>query len=246
MKTRNVALATMALATMALAACGQTAVPGNPAPGGPPVTQGPAPTNGPTGDPVGDQPTWDNAPTVDDMPAVGESWELTDEYEGWGPSGLTPCQSGVIDAETVLFREFTDGTGEWVIRTVTLGFSSAGEAGATHEDIGEWYLSCAEYQGDDYGQVSVWQEPGEIPVSDDSRELGDLVGFTGATVALVEEGSDIGLITNGMMIQVDDRVTWLIADGMGMDQNCGLNDEDPGGQCDVFALADGIAERLAG
>lgn len=251
-------------ATMGMAACGNDngniASPEPTATGevnggpGPEVTPTPEDTEtaeaSPTEEPGTDQPTWDNAPTVEDLPEVESvSWELADEYEGWGQAALTPCQAGTIDAETVLVREFSDETGGWAVIGATMGFASADEATAAREAIVDWYVACDEHAGEEFDAAELWIEPGEIPVAD---ELADAVGdrepveLTGTTVALLSDDTDTGFITSGTLVQVEDRLTWLVSQHEGMDFNCGLVTDDVVEQCPEFAVVNDVGLRLIG
>lgn len=266
------ALAALASASLALTACGtgDTTVPGDQPPEDPfpPVEEPEEPsveeptepedpveptetTEEPTEPPVnGEQPTWDNVPTIEDLPGLeAGSWTMLDEYEGWTDGAtLTPCQDGTIDAETVLIREFATDDGGWTMIGITMGFTSAEEATAAREEVIDFYVTCPERGSDDHEDAEMWIEPGEIPMS---GELADAVGdrdpvaLTGTTVTLSNDDAEMGLITSGTLVQVEDRLTWLISQHEGMDHNCGLEDDDElVVQCPEFFVSGNVGLRL--
>lgn len=210
-----------------------------PADDGPAQSPEPSEPASPTG-----QPTWDNVPVAEDLPPTADMWVALGDSEL--AVDLMPCQTEELEGVTVMVRAFEDSTGAWQMTAVTLGFADEATATRAHQQIMGFYDDCAE-NWDREGEVLEWIKPGEIPVPEGLSEVVEAatIQLSGATVAIVEDGEEEGLISSGTVVQVGDRLTWLISQGMGMDFNCALVADGDVGQCAEFAVAADLALRLA-
>lgn len=198
------------------------------------------------------QPSWDNVPTLEDLPALDEvTWEVTLEHEEWAQVTLSPCEPDEnLQPLTLLIREFVDTTsGEWYLAAATMGFPTTEDATRARQLISESYFTCADHAGEGFADVQVWIEPGEVPVPDEltaASEGLEPVGITGMAVALTFPENPVGLISSATVVQAGSRLTWVASEYSGTDLNCGLVATDVVEQCPIYAIAGDVGVRLAG
>lgn len=215
-----------------------------------PVPSEPEPTASPTN--TAHQPTWDNVPGPDDLPATDiMTWGIAEERETWSAAGpweagsLQRCVGTEVGADTVLIRGFDGEPGEWDITAVTLGFPDAAAASVAHEAIANAYADCTAKVDPSLTEVALWQPPGEIPLPPGLEGEPDRnpVVATGAAVALIPETGE-PIVSSTAIVQAGPLLTWLVSEHPGYDLNCGLVSDDLLEQCDVYSAAAATAQKL--
>lgn len=191
-------------------------------------------------------PTWDNVATVGMMfpDADPSDFRVMDEFEGMGQSGKGLCDPGSWnDPTTVLVRatEALDWSDGWPIYAIVLGYPDAEAATQGYDELAATARDCA-------AQItSLGMEPGmaefkelEISQDDITREP------TRAAYALAlgsQEGEDLGVWNDTLLVQAGERVAWLVLTSEGMDHNCVVEDREDAPQCPfVTALPDVIRQ----
>lgn len=189
-------------------------------------------------------PTWANVPTVDLMyPYDSSIAEQTGEHEG--PAGATfgLCDPGSWgDPGTTLVREFgVDGvTYEYAI---VFGYPDADSASAGYDLLTDAARNCDDRilaGGFDRADA---QELEGMPFDEASVD-GSPARAAYFTAMAANDGEDLGMFSDTLLVQSGERVAWLVTTFEGMDNNCSVAPDQDAMQCELAYSLPQIADLL--
>ena len=190
-------------------------------------------------------PAWANVPTVELMYPYGSSPLLgvLSESEAMGESAKGLCDRGEWGSpSTTLVRSFGI-EGELPTYAIVLGYADEAAASEGYDQIHTSAVECEATM-----TAAGWDR---VSNAEDTRLL-----FDGSTVEVeptraayfygmaVNEGEDVGVFNDTLVMQAGERVVWLVSTFEGMDNNCSVLAGDDAGQCSFVKSMPEVLELL--
>lgn len=131
----------------------------------------------------------------------------------------------------------------YYVHVALLQFGSAQQATASINTLIRAYAECP---GTREGMIFTSVRDADYPLGDAVARAG-LTPTRGVMFQTMKRdpASDVGTFENVNLLQIGDRVEWIVESLQGMDNNCGgPGSTDPAGPCRVSARIDAIAGRM--